>query len=99
MQTIVVKLRSLDACQQEQLAGAGSGTMTQDHFRMVVRNIVQDRLSEHEIVTLARYYGKQCSSEVDCSALAAQAQQLLKSANFKNFNKLHELCLHRDRDR
>lgn len=99
VQMILMKLRSLDGIQQEQLTSMGSGVMTQDHFRTVVSNVMQDRLSEHEIVTLARHYGKTRSTKVDCSTLAAQAQQQLKSANFRNFNKLHELCLHRDHNR
>lgn len=94
-----MKLRSLDNSQQEALTSAGSGTVSQDYFRSVVRNAVRGALTEHEIITLARYYGKQRVSEADCTALASQAQQQLKSANFKNFNKLHEMCLQRDRDR
>ena len=73
--------------------------MAQEYFRTIIRNILPNHLSEHEIITLARYYGQQKLSDISPECLAARAQQVLKEANFKDFNKLHELCLQRDRER
>jgi Ca2+-binding EF-hand superfamily protein len=56
-------------------------------------------LSEHEIMTLARYYSDNQDNKMPLEALVSVAQEQLRRSNFENFAKLVESLLSYDTDR
>ncbi|KAM9032064.1 EF-hand domain-containing family member C2 [Sarcophilus harrisii] len=65
-------------------------------FREVMLNITNDRLTEHEIMTVARYYSVREDSDSDKTLLIALAQEQLKKYTFEIFDKIIDMCIYKD---
>nr|XP_033805120.1 EF-hand domain-containing family member C2 [Geotrypetes seraphini] len=70
-----------------------------EQFRNLLLNVSGGTLSEHEIMTVARYYSVQEGADVDINFLLAKAQDQLKRNNFEDFPKLREYFMQNDRKR
>lgn len=68
-----------------------------DKFRNLMLNISDGKLSEHEIMTLGRYYSVREENEMDSSFLLAVSQEHLKKNNFENFGQLLATFEYNDR--
>lgn len=60
-------------------------------------SISDGKLSEHEIMTLGRYYSVREENEMDSSFLLAVAQEHLKKNNIENFGQLLATFEYNDR--
>ncbi|XP_074156905.1 EF-hand domain-containing family member C2 isoform X2 [Sminthopsis crassicaudata] len=65
-------------------------------FREVMLNITNDRLTEHEIMTVARYYSVREDSDSDMTFLITLAQEQLKKYTFEIFDKMIDMCTYKD---
>ncbi|KFU84097.1 EF-hand domain-containing family member C2, partial [Chaetura pelagica] len=68
-------------------------------FRNLIVSITDGAFSEHEIITLGRYYGVRDEYELDCHFLLAVAQEQLKKNNFENFEQLSAVFMYNDREK
>ncbi|XP_010012212.1 PREDICTED: EF-hand domain-containing family member C2-like, partial [Nestor notabilis] len=70
-----------------------------DAFRNLIVSITDGALSDHEMVTLGRYYGVKDEYEMDLHYLLAVAQEQLKKNRFENFEQLTAVFLYNDREK
>ncbi|KAF7250939.1 EF-hand domain-containing family member C2 [Varanus komodoensis] len=70
-----------------------------DEFRNVMLNISDGKLSEHEIMTIGRYYSARDENEMDATFLLAVSQEQLKKSNFENFGQLFAALAYNDREK
>ncbi|KAL8190434.1 UNVERIFIED_CONTAM: hypothetical protein K2H54_053984 [Gekko kuhli] len=73
--------------------------MDYDEFRKVMMNISDGKLSEHEIMTIGRYYSVRDKNEMDITFLLAVSQEHLKKSSFENFGQLLASFVYNDRDK
>lgn len=62
-------------------------------------NISDGKLTEHEIMTLGRYYSVRDETEMDATYLLAVSQEQLKKSNFENFGQLLAHLAYSDRNK
>lgn len=62
-------------------------------------NIAGEKLSEHEIMTIGRYYSVQNEFEMDINFLLAVAQEQLKKNSFEYFGQLSATFVYNDREK
>ncbi|NXY84320.1 EFHC2 protein, partial [Alcedo cyanopectus] len=67
--------------------------------RNLLVSITEGALSEHEIITLGRYYGVKDEYETDLHFLLATAQLQLKKHSFENFQQLAAVFAYNDREK
>ncbi|XP_072708438.1 EF-hand domain-containing family member C2 isoform X1 [Ciconia boyciana] len=67
-----------------------------DPFRNLIVSITDGAFSEHEIMTLGRYYGVRDGYEMDLHFLLAVAQEQLKKNSFENFEQLSAVLMYND---
>ncbi|XP_010191229.1 PREDICTED: EF-hand domain-containing family member C2-like, partial [Mesitornis unicolor] len=67
-----------------------------DPFRRLIVNITDGAFSEHEIITLGRYYCVKHEYAMDLHYLLAVAQEKLKKNNFVDFGKLSAVLIYND---
>ncbi|NXI43529.1 EFHC2 protein, partial [Galbula dea] len=70
-----------------------------DSFRNVIDGVSGGALSEHEMMTLGRYYSVKEECEVDLPFLLSGAQEQLKKHNFEEFEQLSAVLAYNDRGR
>ncbi|KFV12664.1 EF-hand domain-containing family member C2, partial [Pterocles gutturalis] len=70
-----------------------------DTFRNLIVSITDETFSEHEIITLGRYYGVRDEYEMDLHFLLAVAQEQLKKNSFENFEQLSAVLIYNDREK
>ncbi|XP_029458980.1 EF-hand domain-containing family member C2 [Rhinatrema bivittatum] len=70
-----------------------------EQFRNLLLTVSEGTLSEHEIMTVARFYSVQEDSEVDVNFLLALAQDQLKRNTFEDFSKLKDSFMYSDREK
>ncbi|KAJ8030955.1 EF-hand domain-containing family member C2 [Holothuria leucospilota] len=75
-----------------------TGMVAYDQFRNLLVQLGGSNLSEHEVMTLARYYSNTQDNKLDLQTLVAIVQDQLKKANFENFVNLADGLAHRDTD-
>ncbi|XP_054829928.1 EF-hand domain-containing family member C2 isoform X2 [Eublepharis macularius] len=73
--------------------------MDYNEFRNVMMNISDGKLSEHEIITVGRYYSIRDKNEMDITFLLAVSQEHLKKSGFENFGQLLASFVYYDRDK
>ncbi|XP_068125931.1 EF-hand domain-containing family member C2 [Hyperolius riggenbachi] len=73
--------------------------MVYETFRNVMVDISETNLTEHEIMTVGRYYSVREKPEVDLGLMMAVAQEQLKKKSFENFSKLTDAFVYNDRER
>ncbi|XP_033003020.1 EF-hand domain-containing family member C2 [Lacerta agilis] len=74
-------------------------TIDYDEFRNLLLNISDRNLSEHEIMTLGRYYSLRDKNEMDTTYLLAVAQEQLKKNSFENFGQVLAVLAYNDRSK
>ncbi|XP_002735862.1 EF-hand domain-containing family member C2-like [Saccoglossus kowalevskii] len=74
------------------------GKIRYEQFRTLLQQIASSRLTEHSIVTIARYFSDRQEDRIDITVLASIAQEQLRKNNFENFAKLIESFTHHDTD-
>ncbi|XP_030332238.1 EF-hand domain-containing family member C2 isoform X2 [Strigops habroptila] len=70
-----------------------------DAFRNLIVSITDGAFSDHEMMTLGRYYGVKDEYEMDVHYLLAVAQEQLKKNRFENFEQLTAVLLYNDREK
>ncbi|KAF1493772.1 EF-hand domain-containing family member C2, partial [Eudyptula minor novaehollandiae] len=70
-----------------------------DPFRNLIVSITDGAFSEHEIMTLGRYYSVKDEYEVDLHFLLSVAQEQLKKNSFENFEQLSAVLTYNDREK
>ncbi|NXX43704.1 EFHC2 protein, partial [Tricholaema leucomelas] len=70
-----------------------------DSFRNLIVGITEGAFSEHEMMTLGRYYSVKDEYEMDLHFLLAVAQEQLKKNNFENFGQLSAVLMYNDREK
>lgn len=79
---------------------AAYGALTFEDFRQMMQNICQDRLTDQEIVTLARYYQDRGPEEaVAVESMVGLVQEQLKRAGYEDFARIEQQCMHFDINR
>ncbi|XP_075287037.1 EF-hand domain-containing family member C2 isoform X1 [Opisthocomus hoazin] len=68
-----------------------------DPFRNLIVSVTDGAFSEHEIMTLGRYYSMRDEYEMDRHFLLAVAQEQLKKNSFENFEQLSAVLIYNDR--
>ncbi|NWY52272.1 EFHC2 protein, partial [Chionis minor] len=68
-------------------------------FRNLIVSITDGAFSEHEIITLGRYYSAREEYEMDLHFLLAVAQEQLKKYSFENFEQLSAVLIYNDREK
>ena len=100
---ILEKLRQLfgnnpDAVAQfEQHDPQRKGFFGFETFFYLMKNLTNDVLVDHEIITLARAYSQQLVKEHDIYSVVGTAQEHLRKNNFENLSPLKENFIRRDR--
>ncbi|KAF1584968.1 EF-hand domain-containing family member C2, partial [Eudyptes chrysocome] len=70
-----------------------------DPFRNLIVSITDGAFSEHEIMTLGRYYSVKDEYEMDLHFLLSVAQEQLKKNSFENFEQLSAVLTYNDREK
>ncbi|XP_054244088.1 EF-hand domain-containing family member C2 [Indicator indicator] len=70
-----------------------------DSFRNLIVDITSGAFSEHEMMTLGRYYSEKDEYEMDLHFLLAMAQEQLKKNNFENFGQMSAVLMYNDREK
>lgn len=74
----------------------GDGVLGYDQFVSLLRQ-VDSSLSDHEIMTLARFYSERPQEDaIDSRKLFAIIQEQLRKRNYEGFSKLIEDCQQHD---
>ncbi|XP_014676880.1 PREDICTED: EF-hand domain-containing family member C2-like [Priapulus caudatus] len=77
-----------------------SGFVYYEQFHNLLVQFSSGKLSEHEVITLGRYYGEKRPEELmDINTMAALAQQKIRRKGFENFAQLCRGLLQRDSGR
>ncbi|XP_071799106.1 EF-hand domain-containing family member C2-like [Asterias amurensis] len=77
----------------------GTGKLEYDLFRNLMVQLGGSNLSEHEIMTVARYYSDSQDEKMPLEGLVSVVQEQLRRSNFENFAKLVEGLSSYDTDR
>ncbi|KAM6290237.1 EF-hand domain-containing family member C2 [Porphyrio hochstetteri] len=67
-----------------------------DRFRNLIVSMTDGAFSEHEIMTIGRYYRVRDEYEIDLHFLLAVAQEQLKKNNFDDFERLSAVFAYKD---
>ncbi|KAG8450488.1 hypothetical protein GDO86_002953 [Hymenochirus boettgeri] len=78
---------------------AGTSIMPYEIFRNLLADISEKNLTEHEIMTIGRYYSTREKPDIDLEFLTAVAQEQLKRKTFENFSKLNDVFVYNDQAR
>ncbi|XP_044525159.1 EF-hand domain-containing family member C2 [Gracilinanus agilis] len=70
--------------------------MDYETFREVMLNISNKKLSEHEIMTIGRFYSVREDSESEFTFFLSLAQDQLKKNTFEIFDKMIAMCIYKD---
>ena len=68
-------------------------------YRNLLTQVCGNKLAEHEIMTLGRYFSERQDEQVNMSVLLGVAQEQLRKHNFENFTRLKQLMMHHDTSR
>ncbi|XP_034504673.1 EF-hand domain-containing family member C2 isoform X2 [Ailuropoda melanoleuca] len=68
-------------------------------FRDIILSLTVGKLTEHEVITLARHYQVPEDTRPDMNVLMAQAHEQLKKNTFENFERLIATCVYEDREK
>lgn len=77
--------------------GNGENSVALDQFRCLLKQMTEGQLLDHEIMTLARFYGDRPAVDLNPAQVIGVAQQQLRKHNFENFTKILEAGNHVDR--
>lgn len=78
----------------------GRTKMPYEQFHDLLLQVAPGLLSEHEIMTVARYYMERKEDDsLDLTTLIAITQEQLRKHNFEGFTKLNEQFVHHDKER
>ncbi|XP_078612386.1 EF-hand domain-containing family member C2-like [Branchiostoma floridae x Branchiostoma japonicum] len=77
----------------------GRGQIPYEVFRNLLTQVCGNKLAEHEIMTLGRYFSERQDEQVNMSVLLGVAQEQLRKHNFENFTRLKQLMMHHDTSR
>ena len=77
---------------------SGTGTMNYEQFHATLKYL-KSNLSEHEIITVARFYQDRRDEIMQKDTLVAIAQDQLRKAQFESFSFIEQQCEHYDQDR
>ena len=78
---------------------AVGGTVAFESFRQALHRIMPGVLNDHEIISIARCFQDQKDDDLNVDTLIAVAQEQLRKNNFENFTRVHEQCVHYDKER
>ncbi|XP_077987330.1 EF-hand domain-containing family member C2-like [Glandiceps talaboti] len=102
---IISKLKSFGQANVEHIADffrrndpENQGKVQYEQFRNLLVQIASSNLTDHEIITVARYFSDRQEEKVDLSVLVSIAQEQLRKNNFEIFGKLIETFTHQDTD-
>lgn len=98
---VMNKLRELVKANHDDITRMASGATSAqyDEFRNIVLRMAQSQLTEHEIITIARYYQDRQEDDTTAQQMVAMAQEQLRKANFDDFSAMLEQCIKFDKER
>ncbi|NWS69140.1 EFHC2 protein, partial [Crotophaga sulcirostris] len=70
-----------------------------DPFRNLIVSITDGAFSEHEIMTLGRFYSVRDEYEMNLNFLLGVVQEQLRKKNFENFEQLSAVFIYNDREK
>ncbi|GCC36390.1 hypothetical protein chiPu_0014884, partial [Chiloscyllium punctatum] len=76
-----------------------TGIINYDDFRNIVIQIGEGLLTEHEIMTIGRYYSIREQQKTDICLILHVVQEALRKATFEDFTKISEAFMYEDRQR
>ncbi|XP_030877182.1 EF-hand domain-containing family member C2-like, partial [Leptonychotes weddellii] len=65
----------------------------------IIMSLTVGKLTDHEVITLARHYQVPEDTSPDMNVLIAQAHEQLKKNTFENFERLTATCVYQDREK
>nr|XP_012421704.1 PREDICTED: EF-hand domain-containing family member C2 [Odobenus rosmarus divergens] len=68
-------------------------------FRDIIMSLTVGKLTDHEVITLARHYQVPEDTSPNMNVLIAQAHEQLKKNTFENFERLTATCVYQDREK
>ncbi|XP_044091372.1 EF-hand domain-containing family member C2 isoform X3 [Neovison vison] len=68
-------------------------------FRDIIMSLTVGKLTDHEVITLARHYQVPEDTKPDMNVLIARAHEQLKKNAFENFERLNAICVYQDREK
>ncbi|KAM9576566.1 EF-hand domain-containing family member C2 [Trichechus inunguis] len=82
-------------------AADSMGTKVLDYnaFREIIMSITVGKLTDHEVITIARYYRALEDKDPHVNVLITMAHEQLKKNAFENFDRLISTCEYEDREK
>ncbi|XP_061215265.1 EF-hand domain-containing family member C2 isoform X2 [Neopsephotus bourkii] len=77
----------------------GNKVIEYDAFRNLIVSITDEAFSDHEMMTLGRYYGVKDECQMDLHYLLAVTQEQLKKNRFENFEQLTAVLQYNDHEK
>ncbi|XP_078264821.1 EF-hand domain-containing family member C2 [Rhinoraja longicauda] len=76
-----------------------TGIINYNEFRNIVIEIGEGHLSEHEVITIGRYYSIRQQQDTDVCLILHLVQEELRKNGFEDFKKLSDAFIYEDRQR
>ncbi|XP_067848423.1 EF-hand domain-containing family member C2 [Heptranchias perlo] len=76
-----------------------TGIISYDEFRNILIQIGEGQLTEHEVMTMGRYYSIREQQDTDICLILAFVQEALRKNSFEDFPKVTEAFMYEDRQR
>ncbi|XP_067896008.1 EF-hand domain-containing family member C2 isoform X2 [Heterodontus francisci] len=76
-----------------------TGIISYDDFRNIVIQIGEGLLTEHEVMTMGRYYSIREQQKIDFCLILHVVQEALRKEAFEDFGKISEAFMYEDRQR
>ncbi|XP_045850538.1 EF-hand domain-containing family member C2 isoform X3 [Meles meles] len=105
IELILQKLKEEESKSRElkQVLAAADSRLTKmvdyNTFRDIIMSLTVGKLTDHEVITLARHYQVSEDTRPDMNVLIARAHEQLKKNAFEDFEKLNATCVYQDREK
>ncbi|XP_032698363.1 EF-hand domain-containing family member C2 isoform X1 [Lontra canadensis] len=105
IELILQKLKEEESKSRElkQVLSAADSRLTKmvdyNTFRDIIMSLTVGKLTDHEVITLARHYQVPEDTRPDMNVLIARAHEQLKKKAFENFERLNAICVYQDREK
>jgi len=98
MQKLASAVTSVDDLTRHDPTG-GSGNLPFEQFRGAVQALAPGRLTDHEIMTVARNYQDRKDDGYNLQTLVALSQEHIRKVNYEDFSTIAAQCDHYDQER
>ena len=98
MQKLAGAVTSVDDLTRQDPTG-GSGVMSYEAFQSALQRLAAGQLSDHEMISVARFYQDRKDDRLGMETLVAVSQEQLRKVNYEGFSKILAQCEHYDQNR